>query len=78
MAMYHWEADQENFLVLAGEALLVVEGEECPLRQSDFVHCPAGRSTSPSGPERRPAWYEAYARFAKRQPTRFREGWLPD
>ncbi len=39
MAMYHWEADQENFLVLAGEALLVVEGEECPLRQSDFVHC---------------------------------------
>ncbi|MGE5690980.1 MAG: cupin domain-containing protein [Pseudomonadota bacterium] len=42
MAMYHWEADQENFLVLAGEALLVVEGEERPLRQWDFVHCPPG------------------------------------
>ena len=40
--MYHWEADQEDFLVLAGEALLIVEGEERPLRQWDFVHCPAG------------------------------------
>ncbi len=33
MAMYHWEADQEDFLVLAGEALLIVEGEERALRQ---------------------------------------------
>ncbi len=41
MAMYHWEADQEDFLVVAGEALLIVEGEERPLRQWDFVHCPA-------------------------------------
>ena len=40
MAMYHWEADQEDFLVIAGEAVLVVEGEERPLRQWDFVHCP--------------------------------------
>jgi uncharacterized cupin superfamily protein len=40
MAMYHWEVDQEDFLVLAGEALLVVEGEERPLRQWDLVHCP--------------------------------------
>jgi uncharacterized cupin superfamily protein len=42
MGMYHWEADQEDFLVLAGEALPIVEGEERPLRQWDFVHCPAG------------------------------------
>jgi uncharacterized cupin superfamily protein len=42
LGMYHWEADQEDFLVLAGEALLLVEGEERPLRQWDFVHCPAG------------------------------------
>ena len=42
MAMYHWEADQEDFLVLAGEALLVIEGEERPLRRWDFVHCPPG------------------------------------
>jgi uncharacterized cupin superfamily protein len=42
MGMYHWEADQEDFLVLAGEAMLIVEGEERPLRQWDFVHCPVG------------------------------------
>jgi len=42
MAMYHWEADQEDFLVLSGEAHLIVEGEERPLRQWDLVHCPAG------------------------------------
>jgi uncharacterized cupin superfamily protein len=42
MAMYHWERDQEDFLVLAGEALLIVEGEERRLRAWDFVHCPAG------------------------------------
>jgi uncharacterized cupin superfamily protein len=115
MAMYHWEADQEDFLVLAGEALLIVEGEERPLRQWDFVHCPAGtkhilvgtgeapcvvlavgardRSTGPdwgaytvdeaairrdAGVEQETTdQYEAYARFAKRQPTRYREGWLP-
>ena len=41
MAMYHWEADEEDFLVLSGEALLIIEGEERPLRQWDFVHCPA-------------------------------------
>jgi uncharacterized cupin superfamily protein len=40
MSMYHWEADQEDFLVLSGEALLIVEGHERPLRQWDFVHCP--------------------------------------
>ena len=40
MGMYHWEADQEDFLVLSGEALLLVEGQERPLRQWDFVHCP--------------------------------------
>jgi uncharacterized cupin superfamily protein len=40
MGMYHWEADQEDFLVLSGEALLIVEGEERPLRAWDFVHCP--------------------------------------
>jgi uncharacterized cupin superfamily protein len=41
MSMYHWEADQEGFLVLSGEALLVVEDEEHPLRQWDYFHCPA-------------------------------------
>ena len=40
MAMYHWEADQEDFLVVSGEAVLVIEGEERQLRAWDFVHCP--------------------------------------
>jgi hypothetical protein len=34
IGMYHWEPDQEDFLVLDGEALLIIEGEERPLRQS--------------------------------------------
>jgi len=38
--MYHGENAQEDFLVLAGECLLLVEEEERPLRQWDFVHCP--------------------------------------
>jgi uncharacterized cupin superfamily protein len=42
MSMYHWEADQEDFLVLSGEALLIAEGKERPLQQWDFVHCPPG------------------------------------
>jgi uncharacterized cupin superfamily protein len=115
MAMYHWEADQEDFLVLAGEALLIAEGEERPLRQWDFVHCPAGtnhvivgagharcvvlavgardRSTGPdwggypvdetalrhgAGVEEETTDpKQAYARFSKREPTRFRDGLLP-
>lgn len=39
---YHSEDVQEGFLVLAGECLLVVEEQERPLRQWDYVHCPAG------------------------------------
>ena len=42
MAMYHRENDQEDFLVLAGDALLIIEGQERPLRAWDFVHCPTG------------------------------------
>ena len=40
MSAYHWETEQEDFLVLAGTPLLVVEGQERLLRQWDFVHCP--------------------------------------
>jgi uncharacterized cupin superfamily protein len=39
---YHWETETEAFLLLSGEALLIVEGQERPLRQWDFVHCPPG------------------------------------
>ena len=116
MAMYHWEADQEDFLVLFGDALLIVEGDERPLRQWDFVHCPAGtkhvivgagngpsvvlaigardRSTGTDwggysveeAASRHGAGVEketsdaniAYAHWAARTPTAYREGWLPD
>jgi uncharacterized cupin superfamily protein len=40
--MFHSESAQEDFLVLAGTCLLIVEDEERPLRAWDFVHCPAG------------------------------------
>jgi uncharacterized cupin superfamily protein len=116
MSMYHWEADQEDFLVLAGEPLLIVEGEERALRPWDLVHCPPGtkhtivgagdgpsvvvavgardRSTGPgwggytvddaalrhgAGVEQETADPdEAYARFRRRETTRYREGWLPE
>jgi uncharacterized cupin superfamily protein len=38
--LYHGESNQEAFLVLHGEALLLVDGEERPLRQWDFAHLP--------------------------------------
>ncbi len=115
MAMYHWEADQEDFLVVSGEAVLIVEGEERPLRAWDFVHCPpetkhtiVGAGTGPCvvvaiGARDRstgPDWggytvdeaaarhgasveqattvaAEAYAHLERKQPTRYRDGWLP-
>ena len=39
-ALYHRESNQEDFLVLSGECLLLIEGEERPLKAWDFVHCP--------------------------------------
>ena len=116
MAMYHWEADQEDFLVLSGQAVLIIEGEERPLRQWDFVHCPPGtkhvivgagnapclvlavgardRSTGPdwggytvdeaalrhgaSVEKETATGKEAYARFPPREPTPYRDGWLPE
>jgi uncharacterized cupin superfamily protein len=41
---YHREDAQEDFLVLSGECLLLVNGEERPLKAWDFVHCPPGVS----------------------------------
>ena len=115
MAMYHWEVDQEDFLVVSGEALLIVESQERTLRAWDFFHCPTltkhtivgagegpciviavGARANQEGPD----WggytvdevaarhgvgverdtndaTEAYARFEKRQQTRYREDWLP-
>jgi quercetin dioxygenase-like cupin family protein len=38
--LYHGEAGQEDFLVLAGECILILDGKERPLKQWDFFHCP--------------------------------------
>ena len=112
MGMYHWEADQEGFLVISGEALLIVEGEERQLRAWDFVHCPPNTKHvivgAGSGPclviavgarerdelgfpvdevaKRHGASVEedtmdggvAYARAPRREPTAYRDGWLPE
>jgi uncharacterized cupin superfamily protein len=111
MSRYHWEDDQEAFLVVSGEALLVVEGEERPLRRWDFVHCPAGTRhvlvgagdgpclvlavgarekdelgfPADEGAARHGASVaedttdggEAYADVPPREPTAYRDGWLP-
>jgi uncharacterized cupin superfamily protein len=42
LCLYHEENAQEDFLVLGGEAVLLVNGEERPLRAWDFVHSPPG------------------------------------
>jgi uncharacterized cupin superfamily protein len=116
MALYHWEADQEDFLVVAGEAVLISEGEERQLRAWDFVHCPPNTKHviigAGSGPclviavgsrerstgqdslgftvdgvaKRHGASVEedtmdggvAYAPFPRREPTAYRDGWLPE
>jgi uncharacterized cupin superfamily protein len=40
--LYHAETNQEDFLVLAGECLALVEGAERRLKAWDFLHCPPG------------------------------------
>jgi hypothetical protein len=42
--MYHGERSQEDFLVVSGECVLVIEGEERRLKAWDFVHCERDRS----------------------------------
>jgi uncharacterized cupin superfamily protein len=38
--LYHTESVQEDFLILMGECILVIEDQERRLRKWDFVHCP--------------------------------------
>jgi uncharacterized cupin superfamily protein len=111
MAQYHWEADQEDFLVVSGEAVLIVEGEERELRAWDLVHCPphtkhviVGAGSGPclviavgarahdelgfpadTTAKRYGASVDedtrdggvAYAGLPPREPTAYRDGWLP-
>jgi uncharacterized cupin superfamily protein len=39
---YHAESNQEGFLVLSGECIAIVEGEEHRMRAWDYLHCPPG------------------------------------
>ena len=39
---YHAEEEQEDFLVLSGECLAIVEGEERRMGPWDHLHCPPG------------------------------------
>jgi quercetin dioxygenase-like cupin family protein len=39
---YHREGNQEGFLVLEGQCLVIVEGQERVLRRWDYFHCPPG------------------------------------
>jgi uncharacterized cupin superfamily protein len=39
---YHAEAAQEGFLVLSGECIAVVEGQERRMRRWDYLHSPPG------------------------------------
>jgi len=38
--LYHAESVQEDFLILMGECVLIIEDQERHLRPWDFVHCP--------------------------------------
>jgi quercetin dioxygenase-like cupin family protein len=44
--MFHRETGQEGFIVVEGECLLIVEGEERTLRAWDYFHCPPGTTHS--------------------------------
>jgi uncharacterized cupin superfamily protein len=55
MSVYHRESHQEGFLVLAGECLLIVEGEERPLRAWDYFHCPGETAHVLTGAGDRPS-----------------------
>jgi uncharacterized cupin superfamily protein len=55
MGLYHRENAQEDFLVLAGECLLIVEGEERKLETWDFFHCPPGTEHIIVGTSEEPA-----------------------
>ena len=39
---YHAESNQEGFLVLSGECIAIVEGQERRMKQWDYLHCPPG------------------------------------
>jgi uncharacterized cupin superfamily protein len=65
--LYHSESNQEDFLVLAGECLLLVDGEERRLRAGDFVHCPPGTDHCFVGGEERAVVFMIGGRTGERR-----------
>jgi uncharacterized cupin superfamily protein len=57
--LYHSESNQEAFLVLSGECLLTIEGEQRRLGKWDFVHCPLGTKHSLTGVGEEPCVFVA-------------------
>jgi uncharacterized cupin superfamily protein len=52
--LYHRESEQEGFLVVEGECILIVEGEERLLQPWDYFHCAPGVAHSFVGAGDRP------------------------
>ena len=69
--MYHAETRQEGFLILAGECLLLIEGEEVRLGAWDFVHCPPGTEHVLVGAGSGPCVYVAVGTRAGRPELRY-------
>ena len=63
---FHSEGVDEDFLVLGGECLLLLDGEERTLRTWDFVHCAAGTPHVFVGAGDGPCWILAIG--ARREP----------
>jgi uncharacterized cupin superfamily protein len=55
MSLYHHEARQEDFLVLAGSCTLIIDGQERPLRAWDLVHSPPNTPHTIVATENEPA-----------------------
>jgi uncharacterized cupin superfamily protein len=51
---YHAESNQEGFLVLSGECLAIVEGQERRMGPWDYLHCPPGTAHITIGAGDRP------------------------
>jgi uncharacterized cupin superfamily protein len=71
MTMYHHEAGQEDFLVLRGECLLIVEGQERELRAWDLFHCPPGTPHAIVGAGDEPALVLAVGARKQRASVRY-------
>jgi uncharacterized cupin superfamily protein len=71
MTLYHHESGQEDFLVLRGEAVLVIEGQERTLRAWDFIHCPPGTAHTIIATSETPALILAVGARIERHSARY-------